>query len=64
MLVFELKLKGIKTFDNIEPIKNSKCTILLSEWNLANIIRILKTRNQTLYKQINKLYDDASEIGW
>jgi len=62
MLIFELRLKGKKGVDKVEPAKSS-CSIMLSEWNLAKIIRILKTRNQSLYKKINKLYDDASEIG-
>lgn len=62
MLIFALRLIGRKgSEDDIEKIKNN-CKTLLSEWDMANIIRILKTRNQTLYKKFNSLYDEAVEI--
>lgn len=68
MLVFELRLvgrtaKNVHGKDNVERFKND-CCILLSEWNIANIIRIMKSRNQTLYKEINMLYDKSSEYEW
>lgn len=63
MLVFELRLVGRKGVKGIEEIE-TECSVLLSEWDIANLIRIMKTRNQTIYRQINKLYDDAAEFGW
>lgn len=61
MLIFALRLIGRKgEKDNIEKIR-SRCKVMLSEWDMANIIRILKTRNQALYKKFNGLYDEAVE---
>lgn len=61
MLIFALRLIGKKgSKDGVDKIMND-CHILLSEWDMANIIRILKTRNQTLYRKFNALYDEAVE---
>lgn len=61
MLIFALKLMGKKTADDrIDEVK-SEYVLKLSEWDIANIIRILKTRNQTLYRKFNDLYDGVLE---
>jgi len=61
MLVFELKLIGRTTAKGLARMA-SGCSVRISEWDMANMIRILKTRNQSLYTQLNGLYDKASEV--
>jgi hypothetical protein len=38
-------------------------TCKLDEFQLATLIRILKTRNRELYDIFNKFYDDVAERG-
>jgi hypothetical protein len=52
MFVFELRVSG----------EDSKEHVLIDEIEFVRLLRILKIRNQKLYKSFNAFYDEVTEI--
>lgn len=54
MFVFELKVVNSEKTDTVAPLR-------FDEFQLALLLRILKSRNRELYELFNGYYDKVSE---